>query len=66
MKGCCESTKRVINFARELGFSVSRTRGGHLRFTRENGPTVFFSGSPSDRRSMQNGLSKLRRAAALH
>jgi hypothetical protein len=55
--------KRVVEFAESLGFSADKTRSGHIKFTRENTPTVFFSGTPTDSRSYQNGLAKIRRVA---
>lgn len=57
-----EIARRVISFARSLGFAVEETNNGHLKFTREGALTVFFSGTPGDQRAYQNGVAKLRRA----
>lgn len=61
-KGKGDIACRVIDYARELGFSVALSRGGHLRFVRPGSPIVFFSSTPGDRRSLQNARAKLRRA----
>lgn len=44
---------------------VQRTRNCHIKVTLSEGApgTVFFSGSPSDHRSIKNGLSRLRQLA---
>lgn len=57
-----EGVKRVIEYALEIGFSHSISRGGHLRFTKPGRRTVFFSKTPGDRRAYKNGITKLRNA----
>ena len=55
--------RRVVRVAKLLGFSISRTSRGHLRFDRPGTPAVFFSGTPGDWRAVLNGIAKLKRAA---
>lgn len=64
IKGRGDIAKRVISFAEELGFTATLAKNGHLRFSREDTRTVFFSGTPGDHRAYQNALTKLRHAAA--
>lgn len=42
---------------------VGPTKGGHMKLQHENGGIVFASTSPSDRRSILNLRSDLRRVA---
>lgn len=63
MKGLNDNARKVVEFARELGFRVSKTKNNHLRFDRPGQPPVFFSWSPSDHRAIKNGYAKLRRAS---
>lgn len=58
----CDSTKRLLAYARELGFAAEMTKNGHLKFTKPGKSTVYFSGTPSDNRALLNGESKLRKA----
>lgn len=44
--------------------SVTHTKNGHLRFVMPNGGLVIASSTPSDKRSMQNILSDIRRVSA--
>lgn len=56
-------TKRVIAVALALGFALSYTRGGHMKFTRDGSPPVFTSSTPSDHRTLKNCEARLRRVA---
>ena len=47
--------------AMDLGWSIERTRGGHLKWTPPTGKFVIMPGTPSDRRSYLNARSMLRR-----
>lgn len=49
-------------FAIGQGWSVSRTNGGHIRFTKAGCATIFTSSSPSDHRAEHNARAQLRRA----
>ncbi len=44
------------------GFNVRTTRRGHYFVTKNGVPVTTFSGTPSDHRSIKNGLAALRRA----
>lgn len=57
-----DGVRRVEIVARGLGFEVSRTKGGHLRFDKPGVGAVYFSSTPGDRRAILNGIAKLRRA----
>lgn len=54
----------LLRVAHELGFSVSRTKNGHLKFEKPGVPTQFSSSSPSDYRTVKNTIAQLRRANA--
>lgn len=49
-------------YASSAGWSVKRTNGGHLRFSKPGRPFIFTSSTPSDRRAYLNALAMLRRA----
>jgi hypothetical protein len=53
----------IEDAARAQGFIVSRTKQGHPKFIPPDPSKeiVVFSGTPSDRRSIKNGLARLRR-----
>ena len=54
---------REITKLKDMGvLSVSRTRGGHLKILLDNGKYVFFSYSPSDKRSIRELKTKIRTA----
>lgn len=57
-----DGLRRVTEEAEALGFTITRTRNGHLRFDLTGVPAVFFSGTPSDHRAILNGIAKLKRA----
>jgi len=60
-----ERTAKIIAEAKKLGFTMTRTRGEHMKFTKPGHQPVFTSGSPSDHRAAKNAISNLRRSAAL-
>lgn len=62
-RGLSDIVRRVLAVADELGFSASTTSKGHLKFSMPGTSAVFFSGTPSDPRSLQAGITKLKRAA---
>lgn len=57
-----KGVERVVQYARDHGWHIQRTRGGHLRMTRPGLPPVFTSATPSDVRSQRNAIARLRRA----
>lgn len=44
----------LVTEAEAAGWTVTHTRGGHLRFTHPDGHVVYGSGTPSDQRSVRN------------
>ncbi|MBY0561538.1 type II toxin-antitoxin system HicA family toxin [Hyphomicrobium sp.] len=52
----------IEEFAVARGWTVSRSKNNHLRFTHPERETVFGSSTPSDPRSILNIMAKLKRA----
>lgn len=57
-----ERLRRLIDFALSSGWTVSRTAGGHVRFTKTGMPPIFTSFTSSDHRAELNARARLRRA----
>lgn len=51
----------LIRFAQAHGWQVSRTGGGHLRFSKAGCRPVFTSSTPGDHRAVRNARAMLRR-----
>lgn len=51
----------LAEYASRHGWSISRTSGGHICFTKPGYPPVYTSSTPSDPRSALNARAKLRR-----
>ncbi|TBU78198.1 hypothetical protein [Phytopseudomonas daroniae] len=49
-------------YAKEFGWTVAKTNGGHLRITKPGRPIIHTSSTPSDRRAVHNALAMLVRA----
>lgn len=66
MKGPLHSTRHnlrlLITYALSNGWKVSRTQGGHIRFTKDGLPPIFTSATASDHRAELNAKAYLRRA----
>lgn len=55
--------RKVLDEAERQGFTVQRTKRGHVMVRDANNvPVTTFSGSASDSRSLRNGIAQLRRA----
>jgi hypothetical protein len=52
----------LIRLAKDYGFTVERTNGDHLRFSRSGCPFVIVSSTPSSRRTIWKTRAQLRRA----
>lgn len=65
VRGAREGLRRLVFFALAEGWQVSRTRGGHLRFSKQGCASIFTSGTPSDHRSTRNAHARLRRACPI-
>ena len=59
-----DTFRRLMDFAKETGWTASHTRGGHLKFTRPGSKPVFCSSTCSDHRAFKNARADLRRGAA--
>ncbi|WP_313452906.1 type II toxin-antitoxin system HicA family toxin [Pseudomonas rhodesiae] len=61
-RGRREGLRQLIEFAEANGWTVSRTRGGHVRFTKPGLGSIYTSSTASDYRSGLNAKARLRRA----
>ncbi len=61
MNGLHSDMRQLRRQAAALGWSASRTNGGHLRWTHETGGLVFSPSTPSDVRSIRNTLAQIKR-----
>ncbi|MDG9854153.1 type II toxin-antitoxin system HicA family toxin [Pseudomonas nitroreducens] len=52
----------LYTYAAMFGWAISRTNGGHLRFTKPGRPIIHTSSTPSDWRAPRNALAMLARA----
>lgn len=62
----CRGKKRLqslVKFAQREGWDVSRTGGGHLKFTKHGQAPIYTSLSASDHRATQNARARFLRAA---
>lgn len=51
----------IVRAARDGGWTVTKTRGNHIKLRSPEGATVFASGTPSDVRAIHNLTAMLRR-----
>lgn len=52
----------LYTYAAIFGWSIRRTNGGHLRFTKPGRPIIHTSSTPSDWRTVRNAVAMLARA----
>jgi predicted RNA binding protein YcfA (HicA-like mRNA interferase family) len=57
-----DALRSMADLAAKLGWTVTHTRSGHLRWRSPDGVTVFTPSTPSDHRSSKNSRAQLRRA----
>lgn len=65
IRDLCFGNKRLlplVTFAIHEGWEVSRTSGGHLKFTKAGFTPIFTSTTASDFHSSRNAQARLRRA----
>ncbi|KES20026.1 MULTISPECIES: hypothetical protein [Pseudomonas] len=62
LRGAQEGLKRLVITAEQLGWSASRTAGGHVKFSKPGRLPIFTSFTASDCHSALNALARLRRA----
>nr|WP_315539887.1 hypothetical protein [uncultured Comamonas sp.] len=55
--------RALIEFAVGEGWHVKRTRGGHLKFTKNGCAAIYTSSTASDHRAELNARAQIRRAA---
>lgn len=60
-----QSLRLLVAFAIANGWSVSRTHGGHIKFTKQGLTPIFTSSTASDHRSELNARAQLRRVDRL-
>lgn len=61
MNGLHSEMRQLRKQAAALGWSASRTNGGHLRWRHETGGLVFSPSTPGDVRSIRNTLATIKR-----
>ncbi|OXR62495.1 hypothetical protein IPC1576_25125 [Pseudomonas aeruginosa] len=49
-------------YAKEFGWTATKTNGGHLRFTKPGRPIMHTSSTPSDWRAVRNSVAMLAKA----
>lgn len=57
--------KPLIDFAVREGWTVVRTPGGHLKFTKRGLPPIYTAATAGDHRADRNALARLRRAGRI-
>jgi len=57
-----KNLRALVAFAVDEGWVVTRTKSGHLRFTKTGCAPIFTSSTPSDCRAGLNARAQLRRA----
>lgn len=57
--------KPLIDFAIREGWTVVRTPGGHLKFTKQGLPPIYTGATAGDHRADRNALARLRRAGRI-
>ncbi|MFT8522717.1 hypothetical protein [Gluconobacter oxydans] len=61
MNGLHSDMRQLRRQAAALGWTASRTNGGHLRWPHEMGGLVFRPSTPSDVRSIRNTRAQIKR-----
>jgi predicted RNA binding protein YcfA (HicA-like mRNA interferase family) len=52
-----KEARQLAKKAKEQGWIVDYSNGGHLRYKSPDGKTLFFSSTPSDTRALKNQIS---------
>lgn len=63
--GKAKELKPCLEYAEKNGWKVGTSKNNHIRFEKPDRRMVCTSSSPSDPRSYQNALAKLKRADRL-
>lgn len=59
---CGKRLRALFLYAKEFGWTATKTNGGHLRFTKPGRPIIHTSRTPSDHRAVLNALAMLAKA----
>jgi len=62
LRGAREGLRQLASFAEANGWTITRTPGGHIKFSKHGCSSIFTSCTSSDHRSDRNALASLRRA----
>lgn len=62
LRGKSESLRVLVKFAEANGWTVSRTQGGHIQFTKPGLGSIYTSSTASDYRAALNAKARIRRA----
>ena len=54
LKGMRKDTRQLAQLARRAGWTISRTNGGHYRWTAPDGTVIISAGTSSDWRAHHN------------
>lgn len=57
--------RKAARAARKAGWEITPTRGQHRKWTSPDGYSVYTSGTPSDKRAVDNILADLRKLGGL-
>lgn len=55
------AARELEAWAKARGWTVSHSRGGHLRWRHRSGALAFTAGTPSDVRAVRNAKAVMRR-----
>lgn len=61
-----KDVKKLARMLSRQGFEVRATRRGHLLVTLAGRTVAVLAGTPSDHRSLRNGMARLRRAGFVY
>lgn len=64
LRGAHDSVRRLAEFAIGEGWTLARSRSGHLKFSKAGCSPIFTSCTPGDCRTERNARAMLRRADA--
>ncbi|MBO3146372.1 hypothetical protein GZ176_11905 [Dermatophilus congolensis] len=53
--------RKIVKALEKQGYTVTLTRRNHVSVSKDGKRVATFSGTPSDRRSLLNGIAALRR-----
>nr|WP_246211902.1 hypothetical protein [Pseudomonas spelaei] len=66
LRGAQDRLQQLSAFAQSEGWTVTRTAGGHIKFSKQGYAPIFTSCTASDYRAERNAIARLRRASLLN